>query len=296
VTGRPELDWRAPDFPENRPNYTPLSRTLKEMARSVTFRREIWNLEFAFKPLRMIEVDVPQATGKMQRRLIWYLVYRIKYSGNDLKPEGKLDRFQQETFPRNANINYEFRRFFPHFILETVDVDYNKKQYLDRIIPAAKIPILLREFPGKEPGVPELAPEQFYNAVEVSQVKIPRSDARTDRSVWGFVTWEVVEPKIDYFAVFVGGLTNAYKFEDPPGGYKAGDPPGTRRTYEYKTLQLNFYRPGDAVLEHEGEIRYGCRVVKDPGEQAKILQQYGISEPADHLWLYRSSTDRIVSN
>ena len=38
-------------------------------------------------------------------------------------------------------------------------------------------------------------------------------------------TW--IDPRIDFFSVFVGGLTNAFQFEDVPGGFKPGDPPGT---------------------------------------------------------------------
>jgi hypothetical protein len=291
ILGHPELDWKAPDFPDERPNYTPKSRTLREMAQAVTLRREIWNLEFSFKPLRQIEVDVPQSTGKMQKKLIWYLVYRVRYNGNDVRPAAKVDRFEQETFPTNDHVNYEYRRFFPHFVLENF---YYKKQYLDRIIPAAKLPILLREFPSKQPEVPELAPEQFYNAVEISEAKILRSDGRTDRGVWGFVTWESIDPRLDYFALFIKGLTNAYRFVDPPGAYSPGDPPGTGRTFVYKTLQLNFYRPGDAVHQHEGEIRFGVPVSKDPDVQRNILDQYGLTERLDHRWLYRGATDSIA--
>ena len=51
VTGIPDLDWV--------PNYTPKSNTLQELAKQVVLRRTIWHMEFAFKPLRMIEVDSP---------------------------------------------------------------------------------------------------------------------------------------------------------------------------------------------------------------------------------------------
>ena len=57
--------------------------------------------------------------------------------------------------------------------------------------------------------------------------------------------------------------------------------------HQLKTLQLNFWRPGDVVYEHEEEIRYGVPAVSDPAEQAKILTKYGITERVDHLWVYR---------
>ena len=92
---------------------------------------------------------------------------------------------------------------------------------------------------------------------------------------------------MDFFSVFVGGLTNAFQFEDPPGGYKAGDPPGTGRIYRKKVLQLNFWRPGDAVFEHEREFRYGVPVDPDPTLQDEVNNRYGLKQRLDHRWVYR---------
>src|SRR5262245_52593446 len=70
VGSSPGLNWK--------PNFLAKSSTLEEQAKRVILRRDIWYLEFAFKPLRMIEVDVPQPSGKMQRKQIWYMAYRVK--------------------------------------------------------------------------------------------------------------------------------------------------------------------------------------------------------------------------
>ena len=65
------------------------------------FRREIWCLEFSFKPLRMIEVDVPLPAGGTQRKLVWYLVYRVRNTGQVLKPvEGEGGVFTAEAWRR----------------------------------------------------------------------------------------------------------------------------------------------------------------------------------------------------
>ena len=69
------------------PHHDAQSRTLYEMAKSVRFRRDVWCLELSFKPLRMIWVDVPQPSGKMQRKLLWYLVYRVRNTGVGLSPK-----------------------------------------------------------------------------------------------------------------------------------------------------------------------------------------------------------------
>src|SRR5436309_9277020 len=53
------------------PKLASVSTTVYERAQSAMLRRTIWNLEFSFKPMRMLYVDVPQASGRMQRQLVW---------------------------------------------------------------------------------------------------------------------------------------------------------------------------------------------------------------------------------
>ncbi|MFV1965035.1 MAG: hypothetical protein ACC628_06400 [Pirellulaceae bacterium] len=268
VSGMPDLQWT--------PHYDPISNTLHEMAKRVIYRRKIWCLEFAFKPLRMIEVDIPQANGKMQRKLVWYLAYHVRNDGYDLNPKGTPDRWGHEVFDVEDDVTIDPLRFFPHFVLGSVEFD---KEYLDRLIPAAQRAIQDREKPGA--GI------RLFNSVEMTQQKIPLSDGRIDKSVWGVATWEDVDPRIDFFSVFVRGLTNAFRFEDPPGAYQVGAPPGSGRVFSFKTLQLNFWRPGDALMEHEREIRFGVPVDPDPTAQQEILNRFGLGERLDHLWVYR---------
>ena len=293
------------------PKLAAKSSTVFERAQAAMLRRTIWNLEFSFKPMRMIYVDVPQASGRMQRQLVWYMVYRVRNLGNHLKPKGLVtqDAVAADTESKDPNeqvlelvepevppakeLYEKFKdytdevevfghktdklRFFPHFVLHSMEYD---KEYLDRVIPAALGPIQAREFPGRPDQV-------LYNSLNISEVPIAKSDDKTDNSVWGVVTWSDIDPRIDYFVVYVQGLTNAYKFVDPPGAYKAGDPPGTGRQLLKKTLQLNFWRPGDTVDPHEEEIHFGCRLDPDPMDQQKILKEYGIDKPVDHVWVYR---------
>jgi hypothetical protein len=263
--GIPNLEWT--------PNYEPKSATLLERSKDVIFRRPIWNLEFAFKPLRMIEVDVPHPSGRMQRKMIWYMVYRVKNVGYDLNPVPVEEQLGEKAY-KVERVNYPTLRFFPHFVLASHEF---KKEYLDRIIPAAKPVIQARE----NPGVPLL------NSVEISQVTIPLSEERFDRSVWGFVTWEDIDPRIDFFSVYIRGLTNAFQYVDPEGAFKPGDPPGTGRVFSFKTLQLTFWRPGDTEDMHEKELRYGVPVESDPEKQQAILDKYGLPHRLDYRWIYR---------
>jgi hypothetical protein len=105
------------------------------------------------------------------------------------------------------------------------------------------------------------------------------SDDRIDRSVWGVATWTDIDPRIDFFSVFVGGLTNAYRWEDVPGAYRAGDPPGKGREFVRKMLQLNFWRPGDELNQTEDELRFGV----PPGKS----DLYGVADGVAYRWVYR---------
>ncbi len=265
VQGIPNLEWT--------PNFDPKSNTLEAKAKRAIFRRPIWDLEFAFKPLRMLEIDIPQPTGKMQRKLIWYLVYRVKNKGYALQP--KPISANDTNGPHDTQaVNYATRRFFPHFVLRSQDFD---KEYLDQVIPAAQAAIQKREKPGV----------RIHNSVEMTGIKIPLSDDRVDRSVWGVATWQDVDPRIDYFSVYVRGLSNAFIFADTPGAYQAGDQPGKGRVFRFKTLQLNFWRPGDTAFEHEEEVRFGVPIDSDPAVQQQILNRFDLLQRLDHRWIYR---------
>jgi hypothetical protein len=241
------------------------------MSRSVIFRRTVWALEFAFKPMRMIEVDVPQSSGRMQRKRVWYLLYRVRNNGYDLRPTGTEDRWGHTLFsPEDVNI--EPLRFFPHFVLRSHEFD---KEYLDRVIPAAQRAIQEREDPGGK----------IHNSVEITQVDLSVSDDRIDHGVWGVATWEDIDPRIDFFSVFAGGLTNSFRVSVPASTSETEATPALMR--KRKFLQLNFWRPGDAIFEHERELRFGVPISTDPVEQATILEKYGLTERLDYLWVYR---------
>lgn len=225
VTVDPSLDW----------------------AKDIAFHREIWYLQFEFKPIRMILVDVPQANGRMQRKLIWYMVYSVSNPGKVLpSQEGADGSYQLQDSDKPI-------RFIPFFRLRTLDLQTNQI-YPDRVIPVAVGPIQMREDANRK----------FYTTVEMAAREL-----KVGETAWGVVTWEDVDSKTDRFCVYVNGLTNAYLWEDPPGAYKAGDPFGTGRKLLRKALKLNFWRPGDQYYEHEKEIRYGI-----PGE-------------VDYEWVYR---------
>jgi hypothetical protein len=207
-----------------------------DWAKDVDFRRDIWHLDFEFKPVRMIWVDVPQQGGKLQRKLIWYMVYNVTNPGKVLHPvRDENGTYKVETVDKPI-------RFVPEFLL--VSDEFNKT-YPDRFIPAALGPIRMREDPARE----------FLSTIDAVR------EIQPGETIWGVAMWEDVDPRIDRFSVYVHGLTNAYQWQDEPGKFKPGDSIGTGRRLARKTLKLNFWRPGDEFFEHEGEIQYGI-----PGE------------------------------
>jgi hypothetical protein len=316
-----------------------------DWAKDVTFRRDIWFLNFEFKPVRYIEVDIPQADGHMQRKLIRYLVYNVTNPGRIMHPEPDQDGTVR-VMPVNKPI-----KFIPQFSLEQDDAQTLRSQiglyranhlntyptitdnalpqltsttdvngnigtgaafiygpYLDRI-PVNPFNSLATVGPVPTPGMPPATGDGKYgyeydvttgnifpdhtgwtyrvypdhvmplamvairqredpNRVFWNTVEMTREIA-VGQTCWGIATWEDIDPKITHFWIFVNGLTNAYRFTDDAGAYKAGDPIGKGRHLTRKTLKLNFWKPGDPFLEHEEEVRYGV-----PGD-------------VDYEWLYR---------
>lgn len=243
------------------------SRTLFEMAKDAVFINDVWCLEFAFKPLRMIEVDVPQPSGRVQRKNIWYMVYRVRNTGAGLTGKANDDG----TFETMAKSTDEIR-FIPELVLVSNDRGAGqrvRKAYLDRIVPAALEPINQREFPqGK-----------LLNSADLATELLKIEGGRTQQGVWGVAMWEDVDPQIDFFSIYVRGLSNGLAWTDPPGALKLGDPPGTGRKFTYKTLQLNFWRPGDDIGENEREVRFGTAPQRG--------EFYDSGEGVAYRWVYR---------
>ncbi len=250
------------------PEFLTDSRTLYGMAEGVKFRRDVSCLEFAFKPLRMIHVDVPGPNGALQRKLVWYMVYSVRNTGETMTPVEQKDGVVITAVGKGGPV-----QFIPSFVLESHDLTADgqpiEKSYLDRVIPAAYAAIQAREARDRT----------LLNSTQMAEQILPPSDGRADNRVWGVATWTDVDPRIDFFSVYVGGLTNAYRWEDPAGAYKAGDAPGTGRQFTRKTLQLNFWRPGDEHLQDEQEIRFG--VARGKGDL------YDVSEGVAYRWVYR---------
>lgn len=195
----------------------------QDMLKDVRLEHDIWSLEFTFKPIRFVTVEIPTASGQVERKLVWYMIYRVR------------------------NLSDKPVRFVPQFVLHSIDQDI---YYPDRIIATAMDPIRQREDPQR----------RLLNTVQISDIEIPPAVEGEDASVWGVALWRDIDPATDRFSIYIKGLTNAYRIKT--------DEQGSWQGYSRKTLQLNFWRPGDEFFEHEGEIRYGL-----PGD-------------VDYRWVY----------
>ena len=263
IDSYPEIKWGAPNFPDGAPHFDPRSRTLTEMAEQVILRREIHCFEFSFKPLRQIYIDVPRPDGRLQRKLIWYMVFRVRYRGGDLRPA--VDEVAgAPLYKRIESVSYESRRVFP--MLKLVN-HKSGIEYVDRVLPSAKDKIAIRE--------QITAP--LYNTVEISRVTIPHSSDDSGPGVWGVATWDDIDPKLDFVSVDVYGLTNAFE----------QDGQGPDAPYRRKALRLHFFRPGDTMRQTEDRIRFGVPAYENEQEQQYVLKQYGLQERLDYLWTFR---------
>lgn len=279
-----DLDWT--------PTFISPTKTLRALATNRDYRSTTWYLQFTFKPLRVVQVDLPADNGRLARKTVWYMVYRVKNVGGHLKPvEKPAEQGALPTAPDVQTVNDIGvpLHFFPKFTMEG-EIEGQKQVYLDKVMPLAVDVIRKREDPNR----------RLFNSVEIGAQPIKLSTATEDNSVWGVATWVDVDPRIDFFSIYVTGLTNAYRWVDPPKAFKAGDPPATGRQYTYKTLQLNFWRPGDEFAVYEDQIYIGSpddKVVKpaDPdnpaaapaGQPAPSSRQRNWDKIIDYRWVFR---------
>ncbi|MCA9263548.1 MAG: hypothetical protein KDA60_06850 [Planctomycetales bacterium] len=244
------------------------------MASKATFHHAVWQVELRFKPLRMMEIDVASANGSRQRELVWYLVYQLRNTGSHLKPVPKVNAAGDEVF-EVERVDHQVR-CFPNFVLASLDHD---RLYEPRMLPDAVRAIHAREI--RDPRV------KLYNTVDVSTLPLDVSTEEDDRGIWCVVTWTGVDPRSDFLSLYVQGLTNAYQWEDPkePPSENAG--PVESAVLTYKTLQLNFWRPGDTIRESEDDIYYGMPDGLEGDELERVLEIYGVEQPVDYRWVYR---------
>jgi len=234
--GLQDQEWKPQQAPEN--------TTLVERAKNREFQRDIWCLEFAFKPPRFIDVGVPAAELRMQRKRVWYLVYRVRNTGGRRTVIDKNDPTKRTVEPVEMPV-----RFLPHFVLESLeglseaDGEVAYRSYLDRVVPNAMGPIRRREDPARE----------LFDSASMAATEIPPGGER-----WGVAVWEDIDPRIDFFTISIRGLTNAIRWREHAGAtFDRNLPPGSEMDHALESLRLDFWRPGDDSDEVDEELNVG---------------------------------------
>ena len=138
-----------------------------------------WALDFRFKGLRSIEVDVP-GRGK---KLIWYLCYTV------------------------ANPTDQEHAFVPHLELKAIEKEESRddiaSEPIQRMIEQAENPN------GAADRV------HFKNSVTIAAEPLPptKPDAAATPTS-GVAVWEDVDPDCNHFSIYVGGASNAWSIDD----------------------------------------------------------------------------------
>ena len=239
--GQADLAWT--------PRMSPANTTFVERSRGREYPRDVWCLEFAFKPPRLLDVDVPAGDARMQRKRIWYLVYRVKNVGGRRVLMGEGEGGAADPAKRRVETFEKPVRFEPQFVLESLEPVEDAeglsayRAYLDRLVPSAMEAIRIREDSNR----------RFLDSVEMSVGEIAPGEER-----WGVAIWEDVDPRIDFFSIYVRGLTNATRWRQRTGSViKADDPPGSDMEQTLEALRLDFWRPGDQREGGDREMSVG---------------------------------------
>lgn len=259
-TGPRALHDLASDAEAWKPNYEAENRTLAVIAKNMTFRRDVWQLEFSFKTMRLMRVN----NGSGGKQLVWYLLYKVKNTGGGLRTVEATDAFGNPKFEVEAGSDTQ--RFMPVFVLRSHEAD---KTYADQILPGVRQMVHEREI--KDPNV------ALHDSVSITRVPLEVSTETTDKGAWGVAMWPVIDRETDFFSVYVQGLSNAYRWEDMKDN---------KRKLTYKTLQLNFWRPSDAIFERTSEFRFGLPYYPDANKTETVREMYGVSEQSDWNWVY----------
>jgi hypothetical protein len=176
----------------------------------------VWTLHFRYKPIRIAQLEVFEAGGRLTQATVWYLWYQV------------------------YNMSGEPQILFPEFELVTKDLNTT---HLDEIHPYLVEQINKIENPTGEPRL------KVHSTIEISKRPIPpsRPDA-VPITVSGVAVWTNLFKQAagtNRFSVYITGLSNGLAVEESPTG---------DRIIKRKTLQINFVRPTDDLRQRTGDI------------------------------------------
>jgi hypothetical protein len=214
-----------------------------EFAKNVAFRQDVWMLEIKYKPMRMVWADIPGPNARMQRKLIYYIIYQVTNPGKVLRSAQQDDKlFKLVTEDKPVH-------FAPVLTLEVHDLLRKEVEGSAKAVVEQYIPVVLSEIRARE-RIDDLR----------TSTQMTLKELAVGETLWGVATWQDVDPNNVWLSVYVEGLTNAYRVTDDPAKYKAFKNRSSNepfRELRTKVLKLNFWRPGDEFIVKETQLRNG---------------------------------------
>lgn len=261
-----------------------VGQTLFGMSERVILYRDVYQYDFAFTGLRQIRVPVVDVNGNNRNKNYWYMIYRVRDLNETLSYEEVKSKFEfnqpSQVLKKGKPLDDKDRLFLPRFSLEgwvylPTEKEYRRVAFRDTVSPAVVRTIRMQEDPRMA----------LLDGVQMSKAKIPKVSPDSDVGLWGVAVFEDVNPYIDYVSVHVSGLTNAYRVK------RAED---DSISFKRKTLQLNFWRPGDNLEEEKDPLTFGIPLVDDPDEQVLITRRYALPGPVLRAYERDKTADRKV--
>lgn len=216
----------------------------------------LWIAEVQFKPVRLMRLEITDPkSGKTEKELVRYMVYRaIRRDYTELAGSEQASLMKKlsdpETDPTNQldpEVSQPLQ--MPRFVLQTQDRDGTALEtYSDEISIEIQNAVFQREMGRRGEGL------KLLNSIEaISEIGPPvTSDKAVEpdplsKAVYGVAVWRKVDPKADFFGVFMSGFSNAYRISSNADG---------KRLIEEKVIFQRFARPGDEFLQEEMEFKF----------------------------------------
>jgi hypothetical protein len=287
-------------------------------ATEIPHRRNVWCLEFSFKRVRIVEVDIPNAAGNYDKKKVWYLVYQVKNLGPAELDENKINSAlgsavppgkernvpvpEDKTLndlPRSAALvfrqqtgifapkpgNSEPIRFVPQFILAAprlvVGAEAVENPHSGQT--EWKTNETAAAYPDRilPLALLEIQKRERMATMPETTVSIAKKEIAPGQELCGVAMWTDVDPRINEFSIFVSGLTNAYLWSDrvtEDGEYVNTGTIGEGRIIKRRVLRTDWWRVGDQNSLNESQFRFGAREETIP---ESILDQTGTRSPEE---------------
>ena len=246
--------------------------------RAILYREFVWEYEFSLLGLRQAKLRVPREDGQLVDKNFWYMIYRIRDTQKTMSFKAVKQQFDHVKQELQYGVSVKDKiEFNPRFKLSGwVETKEGFKQvtYPSSINPVALYRIQQLEDPN----------QRLLDEVQMAKANIPVAKSDSDPGVWGVAVWEDVNPNLDFVNVQVKGLSNAYRLNRK----KLDDPA------KMKTLQLNFWRPGDVVAEKRDNIQFGIPLVDQANEQIEICKRYALPGPVIRVFEQDKLAEREV--